>query len=284
MSEKEKETGEIEERDGFIAIPDGSLYYKKYDIQGKVGLPVVLLHGNRGTHRDFSSYIEVLTKAGCSVIAMDSRGHGASVMKMAALKAAVLKTGRSQEKGKRRWTGAADMAEDVVRLLDHLKIEKAVILGFSDGANTALEFAADHPDRTFKIIAVSANALPGGLIAPMLFMERMRFWWAKAMESIKPDGRIGKWCKKEQFLSGLILHSPYLTEERLKRITVPVLLMAGTHDLIKESHTRFIAKCIPDSQLVLIKGGTHQGFFKKKELYTGAISEFLFDKKEVRQD
>ena len=57
------------------------------------------------------------------------------------------------------------MAEDVVRLLDHLKIEKAVILGFSDGANTALEFAADHPDRTFKIIAVSANALPGGLIA-----------------------------------------------------------------------------------------------------------------------
>ena len=47
MSEKEKETGEIEERDGFIAIPDGSLYYKKYDIQGKVGLPVVLLHGNR---------------------------------------------------------------------------------------------------------------------------------------------------------------------------------------------------------------------------------------------
>ena len=176
------------------------------------------------------------------------------------------------------------MAEDVVRLLDHLKIEKAVVLGFSDGANTALEFAADHPDRTLKIIAVSANALPDGLIAPMLFMERMRFWWAKALESIKPDGRIGKWCKKEQFLSGLILHSPYLTEERLKRITVPVLLMAGTHDLIKESHTRFIAKCIPDSQLVLIKGGTHQGFFKKKELYTGAISEFLFDKKEVRQD
>ena len=159
MSEKEKETGEIEERDGFIAIPDGSLYYKKYDIQGKVGLRVVLLHGNRGTHRDFSSYIEVLTKAGCSVIAMDSRGHGASVMKMAALKAAVLKTGRSQEKGKRRWTGAADMAEDVVRLLDHLKIEKAVILGFSDGANTALEFAADHPERAEKIIAVSANAV-----------------------------------------------------------------------------------------------------------------------------
>ena len=149
MSEKEKETGEIEERDGFIAIPDGSLYYKKYDIQGKVGLPVVLLHGNRGTHRDFSS-----------VIAMDSRGHGASVMKMAALKAAVLKTGRSQEKGKRRWTGAADMAEDVVRLLDHLKIEKAVILGFSDGANTALEFAAGRKDHCSQCQCTAGRSDP----------------------------------------------------------------------------------------------------------------------------
>ena len=263
MSEKEKETGEIEERDGFIAIPDGSLYYKKYDIQGKVGLPVVLLHGNRGTHRDFSSYIEVLTKAGCSVIAMDSRGHGASVMKMAALKAAVLKTGRSQEKGKRRWTGAADMAEDVVRLLDHLKIEKAVILGFSDGANTALEFAADHPERAEKIIAVSANALPDGLIPPMLFMENTPVSSVrKILENIKPVGKFGKnGVKREQFLSSLILIPLFSQKRDWKKISVPVLLMAGTHDLIKESHTRIIARCIPGSRLVLIKGGTHQGFF-----------------------
>ena len=73
---KGKETGEIEETDGLSLFPMDPLYYKKYDIQGKVGLPVVLLHGNRGTHRDFSSYIEVLTKAGCSVIAMDSRDMG----------------------------------------------------------------------------------------------------------------------------------------------------------------------------------------------------------------
>ena len=119
------------------------------------------------------------------------------------------------------------MAEDVVRLLDHLKIEKAVILGFSDGANTALEFAADHPERAEKIIAVSANALPDGLIPPMLFMENTRFQCAKILENIKPVGKFGKWCKREQFLSSLILHSPFLTEERLKKISVPVLLMAA---------------------------------------------------------
>ncbi|MFR4121728.1 MAG: alpha/beta fold hydrolase, partial [Clostridium sp.] len=121
------------------------------------------------------------------------------------------------------------------------------------------------------------------LIPPMLFMENTRFQCAKILENIKPVGKFGKWCKREQFLSSLILHSPFLTEERLKKISVPVLLMAGTHDLIKESHTRIIARCIPGSRLVLIKG-VHKGFFKKKELYTGAISEFLFDKKEVRQD
>ncbi len=304
MSEITKEAEDIMETAGYITMPAGTLYYrtyeKKYDAQGENRLPVVLLHGNRGTHRDFSrhgyggcagdtfddSYITVLARAGCLVIAMDSRGHGRSVLKMSALKTAVLRAAagkdRKQPDGSgKNHTAAADMAEDVIRLLDHLKIEKAVILGFSDGANTALEFAADHPDRACKIIAVSANALPDGLISPMLFMEKLRFQWAKALETIKPEGKFGKWCKKEQFLSGLILHSPFLTEERLKKITVPVLLMAGTHDLIKESHTRFIAKCIPKSRLVFIKGGTHQGFFKKKELYIGEILNFLFDEKKL---
>lgn len=295
MSETEKDqildqtndqiNNKITETAGYITMPVGKLYYKTYekkcDTQGKSRLPVVLLHGNRGTHRDFSSYIKVLTDAGCLVIAMDSRGHGASVLKTAALKAAVLKTGKRQKDSIRRKTGAAYMAEDVVRLLDYLKIGKAVILGFSDGANTALEFAVDYPERAKKIIAVSANALPDGLIAPMLFIERTRFKFAQTLETIKPDGKFGKWCKKEQFFSSLILHSPFLTEERLKKITAPVLLMAGTHDLIKESHTRFIAKCIPQSCLVLIKGGTHQGFFRRKERYTGAILDFLFDEKKL---
>ncbi len=77
----EKETGEIEEREALSLFPREHYiinYGKKYDIQGKDGLPVVLLHGNRGTHRDFfipciwrtrsdacdDSYIEVLT-GGC---------------------------------------------------------------------------------------------------------------------------------------------------------------------------------------------------------------------------
>lgn len=81
--------------------------------------------------------------------------------------------------------------------------------GISDGANTALEFAADHPERAEKIIAVSANALPDGLIPPMLFMENTRFQCAKILENIKPVGKFGKWCKREQFLSSLILHSPF---------------------------------------------------------------------------
>ncbi len=153
------------------------------------------------------------------------------------------------------------MAEDVVRLLDHLKIEKAVILGFSDGANTALEFAADHPERAEKIIAVSANALPDGLIPPMLFMENTRFQCAKILENIKPVGKFGKWCKESSFKQP-DPSFPFLTEE-IEKISVPVLLMAGTHDLIKESHTRIIARCIPGSRLVLIKG-VHTRAFRKK--------------------
>ena len=61
--------------------------------------------------------------------------------------------------------------------------------GIFRGANTALEFAADHPERAEKIIAVSANALPDGLIPPMLFMENTRFQCAKILENIKPSGK-----------------------------------------------------------------------------------------------
>ena len=109
MSEIQKETDGIMETAGYINMPAGTLYYKTYgkkcDTQGKNRLPVVLLHGNRGTHRDFlyrayggrasdacdDSYIKMLTGEGCLVIAMDSRGHGRSVLKAAALKTAALK-------------------------------------------------------------------------------------------------------------------------------------------------------------------------------------------------
>mgnify|MGYP000724258043 CR=1 FL=1 len=71
----------------------------------------------------------MLTGAGCLVIAMDSRGHGRSVLKAAALKTAALKItvgkkGKLQNSSDKRHTAAADMAEDVVRLLDHLKNRK----------------------------------------------------------------------------------------------------------------------------------------------------------------
>ena len=74
-----------------------------------------------------------------------------------------------------------------------------MILGFSDGANTALEFAADHPERAEKIIAVSANALPDGLIPPMLFMENTRFQCAKILENIKPVGNLENGVKESSF-------------------------------------------------------------------------------------
>ena len=91
MSEIQKETDEIRSTAGYINMPAGTLYYKTY--------------GNRGTHRDFlyrayggrasdacdDSYIKMLTGEGCLVIAMDSRGHGRSVLKAAALKTAALK-------------------------------------------------------------------------------------------------------------------------------------------------------------------------------------------------
>ena len=66
-----------------------------------------------------------------------------------------------------------------------------------------------------------------------------------------------------------------LPAERLQRIEAPVLLLAGTHDLIKTSHTRWMASEIPHSRLCLIAGGTHQALFRQKEQCLREIHTFL---------
>lgn len=161
------------------------------------GIFLYRAYGGRASDACDDSYIKMLTGAGCLVIAMDSRGHGRSVLKAAALKTAALKItvgkkGKLQNSSDKRHTAAADMAEDVVRLLDHLKIEKAVILGFSDGANTALEFAADHPERAEKIIAVSANALPGRSDPSYAVYGEYPFPVCEDLREYKASGKIWK--------------------------------------------------------------------------------------------
>ena len=242
-------------RTGCMDTASARIYYEIYG----EGIPLLMLHGKAGSHREFHSYANQMSSH-YQVILMDSRGHGRS---------------RLKRKSARREFTASDMAEDVRLLLGRLRLERAILLGFSDGANTALEFAAHYPDRTMAVISISGNARPSGLCLPVYLFMTAKYHMAGLLGRICPTRRMRRMFGQSRIFASLIVNSPALTGERLRQIKAPVLLIAGTMDLIKVSHTKWMAANIPGSQLILMKGGTHGAFFRERGIYLKCIVDFL---------
>ena len=98
-----------------------------------------------------------------------------------------------------------------------------------------------------------------------------------AEQKKKPDflTRLTHRVLRRRNLTSLLLHSPRLSARKLQTISVPVLLIAGTRDLIKPSHSRWLARQIPTSQLLLMTGGRHTSIFRTPAPYLRAILAFL---------
>jgi pimeloyl-ACP methyl ester carboxylesterase len=103
------------------------------------GIPVVLLHGLTATHRYVVMGSKALERAGHDVLTYDARGHGAS---------------DPAPGGPEAYT-YADLAGDLVRVLDEAGLERAVLAGASMGAHTALRVALEHPERVAGLAVVT---------------------------------------------------------------------------------------------------------------------------------
>ena len=113
-----------------------------YLIAGQ-GFPLVLLHGNGEDHTYFKRQMGCLSEK-YQVIALDTRGHGGS------------------PRGTAPFT-LEQFAEDLKGFLDSREIERCHLLGFSDGANTALLFALKYPEYVEKLILNGADLYPAGV-------------------------------------------------------------------------------------------------------------------------
>ena len=245
---------------GYLDTSEAHLYY---EVSGS-GTPILLLHGNSQSHHVFHSYAHRLEQS-YQVILMDSRGHGHSRF---------IPDAKSQN-----FFTIHDMACDAAALLDYLGIPKAVLFGFSDGANIALEFACCFPERTLAVISASGNALPHGLRFPFRIGAQTAGYALDLAQKMLPDGPLRKQLAEKLQLNALLTDSPDLSAERLQTIKVPVLLLAGTRDLIKTSHTRWMAEQIPHSELRLIEGGTHNVLFVREQQCRTYILDFLQNNK-----
>ena len=212
------------------------------------GQPLILLHGNGESCDYFEHQIAYFSKQ-YHVLALDTRGHGQS------------------PRGEKPFT-IQQFAEDLHDFMDENGIEKAVILGFSDGGNIALTFALKYPERVEKMIVDGANLFPSGVKPLYQWPIEIGYRIAK-MFSKKSD----KALHNAEML-GLMVNEPHIEPSELSHLTMPVLVVAGTKDMIKESHTRLIYKNLPNAQLNIIEGN-HFVANKNADAFNKVVDEFL---------
>lgn len=212
------------------------------------GKPLILLHGNGEDGSYFKHQINCFS-ADYRVIAIDTRGHGQS------------------SRGEKPFT-IVQFAEDLHDFMDEKGIAKAILLGFSDGGNIALTFALKYPERVERMIVDGANLFPSG-VKPLYQWPIELGYRIARLFSKKSDK-----AKQNAEMLGLMVNEPHIDPVELTRLTMPVLVVAGTKDMIKESHTRLIHKSLPNAQLAILDGD-HFVANKNPEAFNAAVETFL---------
>lgn len=218
-----------------------------YIEQGQ-GKPLILLHGNGENCDYFEHQIPCFAKD-YRVIAIDTRGHGQS------------------PRGEKPFT-IVQFAEDLHDFMGEKAIGKAILLGFSDGGNIALTFALKYPERVDKMIVDGANLFPSGVKPiyqwPIEIGYRIAKLFAKKSEE----------AKKNAEMLGLMVNEPHIEPSELARLTMPILVVAGTKDMIKDEHTRLICNSLPNAKLEIITGD-HFVANKNYEAFNTVVEAFL---------
>ena len=215
--------------------------------QGR-GEPLILLHGNGENVDYFVGQIDEFARY-YHVYALDTRGHG--------------KTPRGEAPFTIR-----QFADDLLAFMDAHRIGKAHLLGFSDGGNIAMVFAMKYPERVNRLILDGANLDAKGVKRSIQIPIEIGYRFARLFAKKSEEAR------RHAEMLGLMVNDPNVRPEELSTIQAKTLVMAGTKDMIKEKHTRLIARSIPDSQLVILEGD-HFIANKGPDAFNRAVLAFL---------
>lgn len=225
----------------YIQLEDLQLFYE--DI-GE-GEPVLFLHSgySRGILA-FSGQLQPFYAAGYRCFYPDFRGHGRSFCKNL------------------NWDSSC-IAEDMIRFMDSLDVKKVHLVGYSTGGGVAFYMAARYPER-IKSLTVIGN---GGVIdtagaeeyEPEVVEAKGDISFIEKMKSLHAQAHGGDWQEYlRQEIKDWRSH-PYLKEEEWKRITMPMLLIAGEKDCFatRERLEAIREKC-PQADIMVVEGCGHR--------------------------
>ena len=223
---------------------DIALYYREKGNKE----PFILLHGNGEDGSYFTHQIDYFSNK-YRVIALDTRGHGKS------------------PRGTKPFT-IEQFSHDLYDFMTSRKISNATILGFSDGANIAMKFAMNYPDKVKALILNGGNLNPKGVKRTTQIPIELGYKITRRF-ALKSSC-----AKKRAEMLGLMVNEPNIEPTELSKITVPTLVICGRNDIIKESHTKEIAENIPNAKLSIIKGN-HFIANKRYPTFNKEVENFL---------
>ncbi|PYZ98127.1 alpha/beta hydrolase [Alteribacter lacisalsi] len=252
----------------FAQVRNGPLYY---EVCGK-GKPVVFTHGASWNNRLWEPQKEVLAEH-YQIITWDVRGHGQSPAAGCELSGKVF-------------------TEDLIDLLNHLKLDSAVLAGLSMGGIISMQTAIDYPGRveglvligspcTFRFNFYERMVVPVqrmlSLFLPMrTFAKAQGYYFSRynpgnrlfieeAVQSMTAKDWHRVWCA----LTAMDCR------ENMNRIECPVLIIQGEHDFIIRHQQKYMAETIPNARHVVVKEADHATNRDNAEEVNRLLEEFL---------
>lgn len=265
--------GQTTVREAYATVPGARIFYRD---TGGSGAPVILLHAATGSSRVWEYQIPAFTAAGYRVIAFDRRGWGRTEID-------------SAESQRPLETHSA--ADDLLGLLDQLRVERVHVIGTAAGGFVALDFALSHPERLRSLVI--ANSIGG--VQDADYIELGRRIRPPEFDKLPPEFReLGpsyragnaagteRWVKLEKMsrppgppLPPQPLRNR-ITFAMLETIQAPTLLLTGGADLYAPPPIlQLFAARIKGSETFVIPEAGHSAYWEQPEVFNREVLRFL---------
>ncbi len=242
------------DQSGYVAHLGARIFFTSYGH----GAPVILLHGGLANQTYWGNQVRPLVADGHRVILIDSRGHGRS------------------SRDSRPFTYEL-MASDVVAVMDQLKIGRAAVVGWSDGAIIGLVMALKFPNRLNRVFAFAANMDPSGVkpdTETNPTFARFIGEAGAAYRRLSPTPHA--YADFTAAIEKMWDTEPNYGAAELRSIHTPTAIVDGDHDeAIKRAHTEYLAGAIPGARLIILKGVSHFAMLQDPRQFNAAMLGFL---------
>ncbi|QRG65138.1 alpha/beta fold hydrolase [Brevibacillus choshinensis] len=239
---------------GYVEHEGARIWYATYG----TGPVVILLHGGLGHSGNWGYQVQALVRSGYRAILIDSRGHGRST------------------RDERPYTYER-MASDVLAVMDSLNLEKAGMVGWSDGAVVAMILAMKSPERVAGVFYFGCNMDPSGAkemaeMSPIISRCFRRHAIDYAQLSATPD-QFEAFCAAVNLM---MQTEPNYSAQDLAQISVPVEIVHSEHDeFIKREHAEYLSRSIPNAVFVTLEGVSHFAPLQRPESFNIPMLAFL---------